>query len=143
MVMGRHFFFCIASLLVSIATLVTGYQCQNGVKQCQLGTWTAWTPCSSSCNGGVSMRWRPVCCPPYWTSLGLFPDCARGCNISVSDFVQINRCGVECTQGNTINGLFIVDPRIVWIRQGCCYKTFGTARPNCLHRETNLHAQNA
>ncbi|XP_071166127.1 thrombospondin-1-like [Mytilus edulis] len=86
-------------LVVLSSTFVIGnavYTCTNGQKQCYLSSWSQWSNCTSSCGGGTSRRFKPLCCDTTYTSIG---KCATDCNITTKDYVEDKVCGHTCVNG--------------------------------------------
>lgn len=72
------------------------FQCSPGVYQCHLYTWSAWSTCSSSCGGGVSTRYKTICCS---LNLKSYSDCAAFCNYTADDYLDKMVCGKSCLHG--------------------------------------------
>ncbi|CAG2219794.1 WIF1 [Mytilus edulis] len=72
------------------------FRCGNGIKQCQLSQWGQWSNCTSPCGGGISMRYKHMCCNKTYSS---FEKCVKDCNITTTDYSEMKICGKTCVNG--------------------------------------------
>ena len=77
------------------------FECSHGIYQCHLGQWTQWTQCNASCGGGISMRFKTLCCDHSYTDV---TKCATDCNVTRSDYSESKQCGQTC-----VNGVFKIN----------------------------------
>lgn len=96
---------CNVIILTMLCTTMTcdaaKYECRHGIYQCHLDPWEQWSHCSASCGGGVSKRYKPLCCDHSYTEIAV---CASDCNLTRSDYFESKQCGQTC-----VNGVFKIN----------------------------------
>ncbi|VDI69259.1 Hypothetical predicted protein [Mytilus galloprovincialis] len=92
----RYYFNLLAVLSSTFIVSSAVFRCGNGIKQCQLSQWGQWSNCTSPCGGGISMRYKHMCCNKTYSS---FEKCAKDCNITTTDYSEMKICGKTCVNG--------------------------------------------